>query len=91
MKMNRGKSTENSTKKSENEPGSKTWTGHYIKHPGVLNELEWFRASAEEFFLHTGFYLDVKGRNLDTEKFLCSSSSVQVLPLDVTTPRDSYA
>ena len=42
-------------------------------------------------FLCTRFYLDVKGRNLDTEKFFCLSSSVQVLPLDVTSPRDSNA
>ena len=27
----------------------------------------------------------------DTEKLLCLSSSVHALPLDLTTPRDSYA
>ena len=28
---------------------------------------------------------------MDIEKHICLSSSIQVLPLDVTTPRDSYA
>ena len=28
---------------------------------------------------------------MDIEKLFCLSSSVQVLPFDVTTPRDSYA
>ena len=32
-----------------------------------------------------------QGRHLDTEKLFCLSSSVQVLPLNVTVPRDSYA
>ena len=41
--------------------------------------------------MHMILYLDVKGRNLDTEKPFCLSSSVQVLPLDVTTTPDSNA
>ena len=36
------------------------------------------------------FYLVSEGRFLDTEKLFCLSSSVQVLPLDVTKPRDSH-
>ena len=37
------------------------------------------------------FRLDVKGRHLDTWKLFALSNSVHVLPLDVTSPRDSYA
>ena len=42
-------------------------------------------------FVYTRFYLNVRGRHLDTEKLFCVSSSVQVLLLNVTTPRESCA
>ena len=43
------------------------------------------------FFSNVRFYLDFEGSHFDTGNPFCLSSSVQVLPLDVTTPRDSYA
>ena len=44
----------------------------------------------EWYFLYIWFYLDVKGRLWTLRRFSLIGS-VQVLPLDVTTPRGSYA
>ena len=58
----------------------------------LMNRKEYQRLGrGKRFFIHMILDLNVKGRNLDAGKLFCSTSSVQALPLDVTTPRNSYA
>ena len=59
--------------------------------PSLIPSMTVFFIFTFLLFFYTRLYLDVKGRNLDTEKLFCLSSSLQVLSLEVTTPRDSYA